>query len=330
MSINNTLMTLLSDYYDIKATHIEEQTSGWSALAFSIEDQSNKYFLKVYNKRRPSIKQWIEAIDRFTPLVKWLYDHTDLKNNIVSPIYTKLGQYKCEDEEFVYLLSDYIDGTTIGENTLTSSQVEELARILGVLHKSTAIIPNEMKAQQINETFEIGYCYSLSSFMQNDLDQINDKLFELMKPYTQTLYETIDRMKYLSNTLKSKQFDFVLSHADAHNWNLMQGHNLMLIDWECLKLAPQEQDLILNITDPYAKPFLSEYKKYIDYDSPDIEALEYYWLKRKLEDIWELIKDLRFEGLFKSEERTLNLLKWILNECTRIESFRANLKSVFS
>ncbi len=330
MSITYQIKDILKDYYDIPAIQIQEQTGGWSALAFSIHDHHNNYFLKVFNKRKTSIKPWIEAIDRYTPLVKWLYEHTELQNHIVCPIYTKFGQYKCEDEEYVYLLSDYVDGTTIRENTLTPNQVEELARIMGVLHRSTAILPSELRALQIHETFDIDYCYSLLSFMQNDLDQIHDKLFEIIKPYTQNLFETIERMEYLSNALKGKQHDLVLSHADAHNWNLMQAQRLMLIDWECLKFAPQEQDLILNITEPYAKPFVSEYKKYIKYDSPDFEAFEYYWLKRKLVDIWEWVIDLRIEGLVKSEETTLSLLKWSLNECTRIDNFRTTLKSVFS
>jgi len=136
-------------------------------------------------------------------------------------------------------------------------------------------------------------------------------------------------MRYLSNRLKSKPHQFVLSHADAHNWNVMQGKNLMLIDWECLKLAPQEQDLILIITEPYAGQFLNEYKKYIKYETPDFDAFEFYYLKRKLEDIWEWIKNLRFEGLVKSEEVTLQFLKSSLDACTRTESFRSEIQKVF-
>ena len=102
MEINKRIEAILKKYYDIEVTHIEQRTGGWSALAFLIEDECNKYFLKVYNKKRPSIAQWICAIDRYIPLVKWLQDNTILKSNIVSPIFTKLGSNKCEDEEYVY------------------------------------------------------------------------------------------------------------------------------------------------------------------------------------------------------------------------------------
>lgn len=329
MAINDQIAAVLKEYYGIAAASIEEKVGGWSALAFLIEDESNKYFLKVYNKKRPSAAKWIQAIDRYNPLVKWLHDNTILKNNVASPILTKSESYKCEDEEYVYLLSEYIEGTTIAENSLSRKQINELARILGVLHSITTSTPNELKGQQIKESFDIEFCDLLSSFIYKDLYLKDDVVLQVVKPYTHWLLDNIDRMRFLSSTLKHKPQQFVLCHADAHNWNIMQGENMVLIDWEGLKLAPQEQDLILNITEPYAVQFLGEYKKYMIYDKPDLDALEFYFLKRKLEDIWEWIKDLRIEGLVKSEDTTLKLLKLTLNDCTHIEGFRLNLKKIF-
>ncbi|WP_195570574.1 aminoglycoside phosphotransferase family protein [Paenibacillus sp. 1001270B_150601_E10] len=329
MEINNRIASILKDYYEIDATCIQKQTGGWSALAFLIEDTSKKYFLKVYSKKKPSSVQWTEAIDRYIPVVKWMHDHTELNINIVSPICTRLKCNKCEDEEYVYLLSEYIEGTTIGEESLRPSQINELAKILGVLHKNTSRIPYTLNKEQVKERFDIDFCELLSSFINNDLDKQDDMVLKTVKPYTGNLLEKIDRMKFLSSTLKRKSHKFVLCHADAHNWNIMQGQNLMLIDWECLKLAPQEQDLILIITESYAEQFLNEYKKYMNYETPDFDAFEFYYLKRKLEDIWEWIKDLRFEGLVKSEDITLNLLQLSLNECIRIDSFRSDLKKIF-
>jgi spectinomycin phosphotransferase len=329
MKINNQIAAVLKEYYGIAAACIEEKVGGWSALAFLIEDKSSKYFLKVYSKKRPSVEQWIQAIDRYNPLVKWLHDNTILKNNVASPILTRLKSYKCEDEEYVYLLSEYKEGITIGENSLSHNQVNELARILGVLHSSASNIPNELKGQQTREDFDIEFCNFLSSFIYRDLHTKDDAVLQVVEPYTHYLLDSIDRVRLLSNTLKCRPQQFVLCHADAHNWNIIQGQNMVLIDWECLKLAPQEQDLILNITESYAVQFLEEYKKYINYDNPDLDVLEFYFLKRKLEDIWEWIKDLRVEGLVKSEDTTLKLLKLTLNDCTHTEGFRLNLKKVF-
>jgi thiamine kinase-like enzyme len=43
--------------------------------------------------------------------------------------------------------------------------------------------------------------------------------------------------------MKAGNHAMQLCHTDAHGWNLMQNQNLMLIDWEGLKLAPVEADL---------------------------------------------------------------------------------------
>ncbi|OCA87838.1 hypothetical protein A8F94_08330 [Bacillus sp. FJAT-27225] len=330
MEINTRISTILKDNYGIDATSIEQRPGGWSALAFLVEDKSNKYFLKVYNKNKPSSSQWIDAIDRYTPLVNWLHHHTDLQNHLSKPIFTKSQRNQCEDEQYVYLLSEYIEGTTIGEKQLSPNQVKELAKILGLLHKNTSTIPHELKKQQVKERFDIEFCEDLFSFIHHDLANTNDILLEIVEPYTEILVEKINRLGYLANALKSKSHMFVLSHSDAHNWNLMQGQNLMLLDWECVKLAPQEQDLILIITEPYAEQFLTEYRNYMSYENPDMDAFEFYFLKRNLEDIWEWIKDLRFEGSLKSEEVTLEHLKSSLDTCSRTEEIRKKMLKVFN
>lgn len=327
MEINSQILVILKEYYDIEASFIVQLTGGWSALAFLIEDKSKKYFLKAFDKKRPAVAQWIGTIDRYIPLVKWLRDNTILSNHIVSPIFTKKNSSKCEDEQYVYLLSEYIEGTTIGESALSYNQINELAKIIGVLHHSTSSLPRDLTEQQTKENFDIEYCDYLLSFLYKDLYTKEDILLQIVKPYTNDLLHNIDRMRILSNSLKHKPLQFVLCHADAHNWNIVQGQNMMLVDWECLRIAPPEQDLILNITEPYAAQFLLEYKKYMNYDKPDLDAFEFYFLKRKLEDIREWIKQLRDEDLVKSEDSTVELLRRTLKECTSTRSFRSNMES---
>ncbi|MCR2820091.1 aminoglycoside phosphotransferase family protein [Lederbergia panacisoli] len=329
MEMKDQITKILKEFYNIDALRIEQRTGGWSALAFFVEDRNRKYFLKVYNKRKQAVIQWIDAIDSYIPLVKWLHDdYPEIKKHIISPIFTEHKEFKCEDGSYVYLLFEFIEGETIAESSLSPSQINELARIIGLLHRSTSKIPNELKELQTVEAFEIDYCNLLSSFINDELNKEEDAVLEIVSPYHNCLLDKIERMKYLSTTLKNKSLKYVLSHADAHNWNIMQGQNLMLIDWECVKLAPQEQDLILVMIEPYAQQFLKEYKKHMNFATPDLDALEFYFLKRKLEDIWEWIMDLRIDGLVKSEDLTLNLLKGTLDECLRADRFRSDLEKV--
>lgn len=56
---------------------------------------------------------------------------------------------------------------------------------------NTSNIPNELKQQQVNESFDIDFCEYLSSFINNDLDNTDDIVLEIVKPYPGTLLRKI-------------------------------------------------------------------------------------------------------------------------------------------
>ena len=76
-----------------------------------------------------------------------------MKGKISVPLSTCLGEYQCEDESGVYLLYDYIEGETIGDQACTDSQVHQLAKIIAELHSYGEEIPIETNA--IKEDFEV-------------------------------------------------------------------------------------------------------------------------------------------------------------------------------
>ncbi|MDI5791191.1 phosphotransferase [Bacillus licheniformis] len=60
----------------------------------------------------------------------------------------------------------------------------------------------------------------------------------------------------LADDLKCSGRRLALCHTDVHGWNLMKtGGELILIDWEGLKLAPVEADLMFFANQPYAQEF---------------------------------------------------------------------------
>lgn len=42
--------------------------------------------------------------------------------------------FRCEDENYIYVLFDYIKGETVGEKNLTKEQITQLAEIVSQLH----------------------------------------------------------------------------------------------------------------------------------------------------------------------------------------------------
>ena len=327
MDREKQMRAILKEHYNIHAKRIVQIKGGWSAFAYLIVDSNRKYFLKVYDKKRTSSTKWINAIDQYMPIVEWLRGHTALKKHVVKPMLTNSEMYTCEDEEAVYILSAFVDGYTVGSSPLKLGQVNEIAKILGTLHRSTEDLPAHLMKQLPRENFDIGFCRSLFSFIKNDLLSKHDAVLRTVKPFTGYLLDNIKRMKYLAETLKKKPKQYVLCHGDAHYWNMIQSKHIKLIDWECANLAPPEQDLILHIAGQNAELFLSVYRKYITSYELDLDALEFYFLKRRLENVWEWIQDLRSKEAIKSQEETLKLLRINLIECTKVTSFRAYLET---
>jgi len=327
MDRERQIQAILKEHYNIHAKRIVQLAGGWSALAYLISDDNQKYFLKVYDKKRSSSTKWINAIDQYMPIVEWLHGHTTLKKHVVKPTLTNTEMYTCEDEDTVYVLSAFIDGYTIGSSPLKLGQVNEIAKILGTLHRSTEDVPAHLMKQLPRENFDIGFCRSLYKFIKNDLVSKHDAVLRIVKPFAGYLLDNIKRMKYLAETLKKKPKQYVLCHGDLHYWNMVQSKHIKLIDWECANLAPPEQDLILHIAGQNAELFLSVYRKYITSYELDLDALEFYFLKRRLENVWEWIQDLRSKEAIKSQEETLKLLRINLIECTKATSFRAYLET---
>ena len=327
MDRERQIQAILKEHYNIHAKRIVQLAGGWSALAYLISDDNQKYFLKVYDKKRSSSTKWINAIDQYMPIVEWLHGHTTLKKHVVKPTLTNTEMYTCEDEDTVYVLAAFIDGYTIGSSPLKLEQVNEIAKILGTLHRSTEDVPAHLMKQLPRENFDIGFCRSLYKFIKNDLVSKHDAVLRIVKPFAGYLLDNIKRMKYLAETLKKKPKQYVLCHGDLHYWNMIQSKHIKLIDWECAILAPPEQDLILHVTGQHTDSFLSFYKQYVSSNELDLDALEFYFLKRNLEDIWEWIQNLRFKEAIKSQEETLKFLRRNLIECTKVTSFRAYLEA---
>lgn len=84
------------------------------------------------------------------------------------------------------------------------------------------------------------------------------------------------------------------------------GQQLKLIDWEGLKLAPVEADMMSFVDEPYFSEFMRIYANTHSQYEVNIEALTFYQGRRKLEDVWEFMEQLLYDEQ-NDEERTSTL-----------------------
>ena len=140
---------ILKEFYDIDITCILPQKGGWASLAYKVSNKNQSYFLKVYEKSRASTPKLTALIDQYVPVMVWLMKNSYLNGKISVPILTGSGEYKCENENAIYLLYEYIEGETIGDQDLTDNQVRQLSKMITELHSFGKDIPVETTAVNI-------------------------------------------------------------------------------------------------------------------------------------------------------------------------------------
>lgn len=309
--------SVLKNHYDIDIIDILPQQGGWATLAYKVSDKNQNYFLKVYEKSRASTPKLTALIEQYVPVMVWLMKNSYLKGRISVPILTGSGEYKCEDENAIYLLYEYIEGETIGDRDLTGNQVYQLSKIIAELHSYGDDIP--IGTDAIKEDFEVPFLQMLRQILQNGREDLPSDVWELIYSSMSQLNDLIQTVEELSRNLKNGDLRMALCHTDLHNWNIMQSRNqLMLIDWEGLKLAPVEADLMFLIDRPYFNDFLSIYQKTHQDFFINPDAMAFYQGRRRLEDIWEFIEQLLFDEQDEQErDITMNYLREELNAISK-------------
>lgn len=310
----DNIPNLLKEHYDLDATNILPQQGGWAALAFKVYSGKQAFFLKVYEKSRASTPKWTALIDQYVPITIWLMQHSALKGRLPVPVPTQTGAYKCEDDDGIYLLYEYIEGETIGEKALTAGQIGELSNMIAELHLYGEEIPVETKA--IKEDFTVPFLPQLRVALDREVFTLPRDLKELITPHLKQVEVLTDTVEKLSAELKNRNLRMALCHTDLHPWNLMQtDRELVLIDWEGLKLAPVEADLMSFVDEPYYDDFVPIYRQVHPDFAINPDVLQFYRYRRKLEDIWEFMEQLLFDRQ-EAQERaeTLNHLSRELNE----------------
>ena len=309
--ISNTLRV----FYNISSKQVEKAQGGWSAEAYAVTAENGKYFLKVFDKRKFTSKVWIKRIDYYMPIVLELYNNTPFKDELVMPIDTRDGAYKFENADNVFMLYPYIDGYTLADKKLSYTQQQDLALIVSKLHMCAQGLPKKMISDV--ETFDISFCEKLLSLIETENINANF-LKKVWFNYKDAIVRNIDLLKQYARELSEENLDFVLCHTDLHGWNLMQTNKLLLMDWEGLKLAPAEAD-IFSFTEGYFfdyayDSFMEVYQHMHPTYSINQKALDFYRIRRRLEDITEFAEGILFNNV--SESDTIKSLKYLERECS--------------
>ncbi len=312
------LKSILREYYALEPHRISPMKGGWSALAYKVECKGCSYFLKVYEKKNAGTAYWTALLDEYMPVLAWLSQETALTGRVPNPVPTRECRWYCRDAGCIYVLFDFINGETMGDQTLSHQQVLELARIMAELHKLGTLMPFHIPG--IEEDFSLPFLEKLKMFLTGGLPLSPPDLCEAALPHARLLLRAATEAEELAHALKRCEPAKTLCHTDAHGFNVMHSGHLILIDWEGMRLAPAEADLFMFCGQESWDTFYTEYANRRGGYALDSLALRYYVLRRLLEDIWAFAERLLYDGL--SGEQRANALKYLRFGCEQLKDER--------
>ncbi len=166
MAVNKieSIKQLIDNNYNLHLQSIKQTFGGWSANAYIAKDKTTEYFVKVYDKKRLSVRPWIERMHLYIPVMYLLHSNTSLKEQMVVPLLTTNGDYKAESEYCVLLLFSILHGVTLGDTRMNTLQIRQLALALAELHRYGNDIP--ISTQAIQEDFTLPFLSGPMSIMK--------------------------------------------------------------------------------------------------------------------------------------------------------------------
>jgi spectinomycin phosphotransferase len=281
-----TIITCLQESYGFHITKLEFLPIGYDATAwvYRVATAGATYFLKV---KKGVLQASSLAIPHFlrdsgiTQIVAPIA-------NIHQALWTNIGEYNL----IVYPFVEGMSGMEIG---LSDSQWHEFGTVLKRIH-ATKLTP-ELVQQIHKEDFA-----PLRSNITREMDaHISSNTFdnphqaEFAKRWQgkrAEILKIVARTDELAAMLKQQSLDFVLCHSDIHTANILVDAmgNLHIVDWDEVRLAPKERDLMFVLDGGHIEPKSDTEKWFLEgYGQTGINAVafayyRYEWVVQEFAD----------------------------------------------
>lgn len=305
---DNQLMDMLYAGYGIKARKLEFVDIG-SFYAFTIIAETNKkLFLKIYPKDQflVPIHPSIESLENMGNTLNRFRNEFDIqKISYCTP--QNSGRYCFETEKLIFIVFEHIEGIhpSYSPNQLAADKLAEI--FIQLHHVPTGKFPYLEK-----ENFNIEYALGLSQWINHQV-KIKDALYadsmlSLLDSHKEQLKASLSNLIKLKDHYSKQQIPFVITHGDAHHYNVMQTNvDLWLVDWDGLKIAPIERDLWHYENAPLIEYYCKQAPNY----KIDRDLCRYYQLQRFFEDSRYYLEQVLFAKNFTKEQSEQDVLSFL-------------------
>jgi len=232
------IISALQENYLISVTCVEFLPLGWDAWSYRITAQEGIYFLKV---RRSIPNPAGILLPRF-------FKEQGVEQVVASLLSTKNNLWEKVDD-FYFILYPFIMSVRVMDVGMSDAHWVEFGSVLKQLH--TTILPLEISNHIKRERFVPPRLECIKEFhaqmkaCEPD-DPFQKELSEFWLENYSTISSILDRTEALVKLMQGVNVEFVPCHGDVHTGNLLitEDDKLFIVDWEDMRLAPKERDLI--------------------------------------------------------------------------------------
>ncbi|MEI7579532.1 MAG: aminoglycoside phosphotransferase family protein [bacterium] len=277
----NQILNLIKENYGLNIQTISFVNKGYGDHNYFITDKSGKkYFLKIARNVKGTT----------IGLKVCQYLHEIAFTNISQVITTKSNTIGVLFEKHLITILEFIDGAEIGE--IKNEETERLAlMILSKLHRIKL-------TQVVNFIPRISFIAASGKSLFNKLQQVKIKHYQLdfekqfqkmLADNYNLLIDAIDKLNDLTKQCVLEHQEFVICHRDCHGYNFMKMKTgeLFLIDWDSVKLAPPEQDLIF-----FSEENISKYYPFPKNKKLNQKTFLYFALERQIDDLQAFVETI--------------------------------------
>jgi spectinomycin phosphotransferase len=322
----DALAAAVEDEYGCPVQELTFIPTGWVSACYALRaTDGRRAFLRLCDDRRTDITTASDP--RFyLPLMAQLRSRGILPN-LPQPLPTRHGQFSTRFGGYQLLLLEYIDGQLAGYGRFDDAILGELARLVGILHRSIGQLEIE---HPLVERFDLPFERDLLDALRA-LDRISTRdraglraLRELLLGHRDEVECLLARLHALQARMRADRRPKVVCHTDLHGENLMLAADgtLYILDWEGAMIAPPEQDLFFFVGDErFWSLFLPAYEREAGPTQLEPDAFGFYIYRRNLEDVAGFVlRILRYNTTDGEDAPDLNWLAECLADWPRLEA----------
>lgn len=269
----------------------EPMRAGYVALVHRVcGDDGRVYVFKTYDDARPISRMILPTLTALTHATVWLERQPGMHDRIVAPINSR---EPVRTGAYTTVVFPYIDGVTPREVPLSDVQLRHLVHTVATMHTLSA--GAQGLAGVPREDYDAVWTSDILPALQR-VDTPDHVLSAVFAGRAGRLAAQFRAFRHRATQLAGRDLHGVVCHTDIHGYNVVIHQDMpLLIDWEGMKVAPKEHDLLFWYGTARWELVWQTYQTVHPDAQIDLALIDYYRMRRLFEDIIQDVERIEQE-----------------------------------